>query len=155
MASFLTTHRRELSSPIKGTLALHCQVARLVSESFLMLGRSVSSLRPDAIKILCHSRRTGLSLPAPRIRASPRKRRALSEKSGVAVESVSIKRKAEPRKTLCENPKASAKRLRFDIWVFPFYRWTGNAGAYIRSGLSEKPNVSGAGSTRLPSLERS
>jgi hypothetical protein len=35
--SFLTAHRRELPSPIKGTLALHCQVARLVSKSFLML----------------------------------------------------------------------------------------------------------------------
>ena len=32
LVSFPTTHRRELSSPIKGTLALHCQVARLVSE---------------------------------------------------------------------------------------------------------------------------
>jgi hypothetical protein len=35
--SFVTTHRRELSFPITGTLALHCQVARLVSKSFLML----------------------------------------------------------------------------------------------------------------------
>jgi hypothetical protein len=38
--SFLTAHRRELPFPIKGTLALHCQVARLVSESFLMLAKS-------------------------------------------------------------------------------------------------------------------
>ena len=78
-----------------------------------------------------------------------------SEKSGVAVEAVCTKRKAELRKTLCENPSASAKGLRFDIRVFLFYRSTGNAGACIRSGLSEKANVSGAGSTRLPSLERS
>jgi hypothetical protein len=41
--SFLTTHRRKLSFPIKGTLALHCQVARLVSESFLMLRPIVRS----------------------------------------------------------------------------------------------------------------
>src|SRR6266480_6918161 len=48
--SFLTAHHRELSFPIKGTLALHCQVARPVSESFLMLGRSLSSLRAGATK---------------------------------------------------------------------------------------------------------
>jgi hypothetical protein len=42
LVSFLTTHRRELSFPIKGTLALHCQVARLVSESFLMLVRIIT-----------------------------------------------------------------------------------------------------------------
>jgi hypothetical protein len=39
---FLAAHRRELSFPIKGTLALHCQVARLVSESFLMLVRIIT-----------------------------------------------------------------------------------------------------------------
>jgi hypothetical protein len=49
--SFVTAHRRELSSPIKGTLALHCQVARLVSESFLMLHRIIMSLCLDAIRI--------------------------------------------------------------------------------------------------------
>ena len=51
LVSFLTTHRRELSFPIKGTLALHCQVARLVSESFLMLRRIVPSRCLDATKI--------------------------------------------------------------------------------------------------------
>jgi hypothetical protein len=51
LVSFLTTHRRELSFPIKGTLALHCQVARLVSEPFLMLVRIVSGSRPSATKI--------------------------------------------------------------------------------------------------------
>jgi hypothetical protein len=57
LVSFLTTHRRELPFPIKGTLALHCQVARLVSQSFLMLVRIVSSLRPDAIKfcVIAHN----------------------------------------------------------------------------------------------------
>jgi hypothetical protein len=48
--SFLTTHRRELASPIKGTLALHCQVARPVSESFLMLVRIVPSWHPRTTK---------------------------------------------------------------------------------------------------------
>jgi hypothetical protein len=48
--SFLTTHRRGLSFPIKGTLALHCQVARLASESFLMLVRILSSWHPDTTK---------------------------------------------------------------------------------------------------------
>jgi hypothetical protein len=48
--SFLTAHHRQLSFPIKGTLALHCQVARLLSESFLMLGRIVSILCRGAIK---------------------------------------------------------------------------------------------------------
>ena len=56
--SFLTTHRRKLSFPIKGTLALHCQVARLVSESFLMLVRIVSESRPSATKfcVIANSR---------------------------------------------------------------------------------------------------
>src|SRR5262249_3426041 len=35
-ASFLTAHPRELFVPALGTVALHCPVARLVSESFLM-----------------------------------------------------------------------------------------------------------------------
>src|SRR5947207_12955406 len=43
LVSFLTTHRRGLPFPIKGTLALHCQVARLVFESFLMLVRIITS----------------------------------------------------------------------------------------------------------------
>jgi hypothetical protein len=34
---FPTTHRRELPFPINGTLPLHCQVARLLSKSFVML----------------------------------------------------------------------------------------------------------------------
>ena len=34
---FPTTHRRELPFPINGTSALHCQVARILSKSFLML----------------------------------------------------------------------------------------------------------------------
>ena len=57
--SFLTAHRRKLSFPIKGTLALHCQVARLVSESFLMLVRIVSSLCPGATKfcVIAHNLR--------------------------------------------------------------------------------------------------
>jgi hypothetical protein len=42
LVSFLATHRRELSFSIKGTFALHCQVARLVSESFLMRIRNIS-----------------------------------------------------------------------------------------------------------------
>ena len=50
LVSFLTTHRREFSSPIKGTLALHCQVARLVSESFLMLVQIVSNWGADTTK---------------------------------------------------------------------------------------------------------
>jgi hypothetical protein len=41
----------KLSFPIKGTLALHCQVARLVFESFLMLVRIVSGSRPSAINL--------------------------------------------------------------------------------------------------------
>jgi hypothetical protein len=49
--SFLTAHHRKLPFPIKGTLALHCQVARLVSESFLMLVRIIMSRCPDAIRI--------------------------------------------------------------------------------------------------------
>ena len=49
-ASFLTAHPRELSFPIKGTLALHCQVARLVSESFLMLVRILSRSHLSATK---------------------------------------------------------------------------------------------------------
>ena len=60
--SFLTTHRRKLSFPIKGTLALHCQVARLVSESFLMLVRIVSESRRRRNKILCHSTQSSLSM---------------------------------------------------------------------------------------------
>jgi hypothetical protein len=51
LVSFLTTHRQGLSSPIKGTLALHCQVARPVSESFLMLDRIVPSRGVDATGI--------------------------------------------------------------------------------------------------------
>jgi hypothetical protein len=51
LVSFLTTHRREPSFPIKGTLALHCQVARLVFESFLMLLGIVSSRPPKATTI--------------------------------------------------------------------------------------------------------
>jgi hypothetical protein len=49
--SFLTAHHRKLPFPIKGTLALHCQVARLLSESFLMLDRIVPSRCLDATKI--------------------------------------------------------------------------------------------------------
>jgi hypothetical protein len=90
-----------LSSPLPG-----CQTRLRVIPD---VGSQRIQFASGRNKILCHSRRTGLSLPAPRIRASPRKRRALSEKSGVAVESVSTKRKAEPRKTLCENPSASSE----------------------------------------------
>jgi hypothetical protein len=39
------------SFPIKGTLALHCQVARLVFESFLMLPGIVSSAPPETTTI--------------------------------------------------------------------------------------------------------
>ena len=56
LVSLLTTHRRKFSFPIKGTLALHCQVARLVSESFLMLVRTVSTSRRTCNKILCHKK---------------------------------------------------------------------------------------------------
>jgi hypothetical protein len=59
---FLTTHRRELPFPIKGTLAPHCQVARLVSESFLMLIRIVSGSRPSATKF-CVIRKGQLTSP--------------------------------------------------------------------------------------------
>jgi|SRR4029453_11631721 hypothetical protein len=59
--SFLTTHRRKLSFPIKGTLALHCQVARLVSESFLMLRRNRTEPVSAYNKNLCHSRKPALS----------------------------------------------------------------------------------------------
>src|SRR5438874_1627516 len=73
-ASFLTTHRRELPSPIKGTLALHCQVARPVSESFLMLGRSLSSLRAGATKfcMIGKQRDPSVSRYKPSFRHFPR-----------------------------------------------------------------------------------
>ena len=51
LVSFPTTHRRGLSSPIKGTLALHCQAARLAFESFLMLPAIVPSPPPGATTI--------------------------------------------------------------------------------------------------------
>ena len=54
--SFLTTHRRELSFPIKGTLTLHCQVARLLPKSFLMLGSNRIEFASERNKILCHSK---------------------------------------------------------------------------------------------------
>jgi hypothetical protein len=56
LVSFPTTHRRELSFPITGTLALHCQVARLVFESFLMLLGIVSSRAAKGNNNLCHSK---------------------------------------------------------------------------------------------------
>src|SRR5438046_7510651 len=36
--------------PDQGHLSLHCQVARLLSKSFLMLARRISRLHPGAIK---------------------------------------------------------------------------------------------------------
>jgi hypothetical protein len=44
-----------ISFPIKGTSALHCQVARLLFESFLMLAVSLSKFVLSRNRILCHS----------------------------------------------------------------------------------------------------
>src|SRR5262245_34016318 len=76
LVSFPTTHHRDLPSPIKGTLALHCQVARLVSESFLMLAGSVSSRLPGATTIYVIAKNPedilGGAMPEEAVGASPK-----------------------------------------------------------------------------------
>jgi hypothetical protein len=79
----------------------------------------------------------------------------LSEKSGVAVESVSTKRKAEPRKTLCENPSASSEAFTIRHSGVSVLSADRKRGSVYPIWTVRKANVSGAGSTRLPSLERS
>ncbi len=50
--SFLTTHCRVPLFPIKGTLALHCQVARFLSKSFPSAGSDRVDLARRHNKIL-------------------------------------------------------------------------------------------------------